>query len=107
MSRPKTVGLQQEEQAPGREEEDSDQLINADEALKVVFGGKKQVSIRDEQTRLWARKIGAVRSGDCRAGQELTIQRARSRNLQMAGQPTTSQILKLTPQIDAACLPEA
>ena len=47
-----------------------------------------------------------VRSGDCRAGKELTIQRARSRNFSMAGQPTTSQILKLTPQIDAACLPE-
>jgi hypothetical protein len=51
-------------------------------------------------------KIGAVRSGDCRAGQELTIQRARSRNFSMAGQLTTSQILKLTLQIDAACLPE-
>jgi hypothetical protein len=46
------VGLQQEEQAAGREEKKT--LINADEALKVVFGGKKQVSIRDEQTRLWA-----------------------------------------------------
>ena len=52
MSRSKTVGLQQEEQAAGREEKKT--LINADEALKVVFGGKKQVSIRDEQTRLWA-----------------------------------------------------
>jgi len=46
------VGLQQEEQATGREEKNT--RINADEALKVVFGGKKQVSIRDEQTRLWA-----------------------------------------------------
>jgi len=62
--------------------------------------------VRDDQTRLWACKIAAVRSGDCRAGQMLTIQLARSRNFSMAGQPTTSQILKLTSQIDAASSPE-
>src|SRR5260370_27301915 len=70
-------------------------LINADDALKVVLGGKKQVSMF-EMTKLVSGH-GAVRSGDCRARQELTIQRARSRNFSMAGQPTTSQILKLTP----------
>ena len=43
------MGLQQEEQAAGREEKKT--LINADEALKVVFGGKKQVSMF-EMTKL-------------------------------------------------------
>jgi chromatin remodeling complex protein RSC6 len=47
-------------------------LINADDALKVVFGGKKQVSMF-EMTKLvlWACKIGAVRTGDCRQDKSL------------------------------------
>jgi hypothetical protein len=33
-------------------------LINADDALKAVFGGKKQVTMfRDDKTRLWACEI--------------------------------------------------
>jgi hypothetical protein len=46
------------------------------------WGQEAGEHLRDDQTRLWACKIGAVRSGDCRAGQMLTIQRARSRNFQ-------------------------
>src|SRR5215468_125298 len=50
-------------------------LINADDALKAVFGGQEAGEhVRDDKTRLWACKTGAVRSGDCRAGQMLTIQ---------------------------------
>jgi hypothetical protein len=51
------MGLHQEKKTPGCEETD---VINADDALKVVFGGKKQVSMFEMTKLAWTIRLRGV-----------------------------------------------
>jgi hypothetical protein len=63
--------IKQNKLQQGREKEDSDQRRRRAESC--LWWQEAGQHVQDDQTRLWACKIGAIPSGDCLGRQKLTI----------------------------------